>query len=90
MQAHVENSLMLYYHLKRSAGRKPASALHLYPTGGHGFGLCQASTTNKECCEWPLAAQRFMQDHGFAPNWPVTACDGVYDAKGSLQCHAQV
>ena len=27
--AHVENSLMLYYHLKRSAGRKPTSALHL-------------------------------------------------------------
>ena len=86
--AHVENSLMFYYHLKRAAGRKPSSAIHIYPTGGHGFGLCQASTDNKECCGWPLAAQRFMQDHGFAPNWPATPCDGVFDAKGDMQCHA--
>lgn len=85
--AHVENSLMLYYHLKRSAGRKPSSALHLYPTGGHGFGLCQVETENKECCDWPLAAQRFMQDQGFAPNWPAKPCDGVYDKDGSLKCH---
>lgn len=84
--AHVENSLMLYYHLKRSAGRSPSSALHLYPTGGHGFGLCQADPGNKECCEWPLAAQRFLQDRGFAPGWPAAPCDGVYDAEGSLQC----
>jgi dipeptidyl aminopeptidase/acylaminoacyl peptidase len=27
--AHVENSLMFYYHLKRSTGRKASSALHL-------------------------------------------------------------
>ena len=39
--AHVENSLMFYYHLKRAAGRTPQSALHLYPSGGHGFGMCQ-------------------------------------------------
>lgn len=86
--AHVENSLVLYYQLKRTTGRAPSSALHLFPTGGHGFGLCQAMTSNKECCEWPLAAQRFMQDGGFAPNWPTLPCTGVYNAKGDVQCHA--
>lgn len=86
--AHVENSLMLYYQLKRTTGRAPSSALHLFPTGGHGFGLCQAMTSNKECCEWPLAAQRFLQDGGFAPHWPALPCTGVYNAKGDVQCHA--
>jgi acetyl esterase/lipase len=85
--AHVENSLVFYYQLKRSKGRQPSSALHLYPTGGHGFGLCQSSTEFKECCDWPLAAQRFMQDLGFAPNVPKTPCTGVYQANGSFECH---
>ena len=138
--------LCLSEQLKRSARRAPSSALHLYPTGGHGFGLCQAATANHECCEWPLAAQRFMQEpaassegpprarqaaserrgaalrtreegardagekavplmlrhqilvtsparltvqeRDFAPSWPATPCDGVYDGTGSLRCHA--
>ena len=85
--AHVENSLMFYYHLKRSPGRAASSALHLYPTGGHGFGLCQSSTAWKECCDWPLVAQRFMQDRGFAPNEPSSVCTGVYQADSSVTCH---
>lgn len=85
--AHVENSLMFYYHLKRSAGRKPASALHLYPVGGHGFGLCQPSPEFMECCDWPLAAQRFLQDRGFAPNAPTKPCTGVYEPDGSWKCN---
>ena len=77
---------MFYYKLKRSAARKPASALHLYPRGGHGFGLCQASTKFEQCCEWPLAAQRFLQAMGFAPNLPSAPCTGVFQAGGDLTC----
>ena len=76
-----------YYRLKRSAGRKPASALHLYPTGGHGFGLCQGSTTYQQCCDWPLHAQRFLQALGFAPHLPSSPCTGVYQPDGSASCH---
>ena len=87
--AHVEGSLMFYYKLKRSVGRKPTSALHLYPTGGHGFGLCQNTQDGhvKECCDWPLAAQRFMQDLNFAPGFPDAPCTGVYQADGDSICH---
>ena len=78
---------MFYYHLKRSPGRAASSALHLFPTGGHGFGLCQTDTAWKECCDWPLAAQRFMQDRGFAPNEPSSVCTGVYQQDSSVTCH---
>ena len=84
--AHVEGSLMLYYLLKRTAGRKPASALHLYPRGGHGFGLCQGSTKFEQCFEWPLAAQRFLQTMGFAPRIPPLPCTGVFQTGGGLTC----
>lgn len=85
--AHVEGSLQFYYQLKRSAGRKPASALHIFPTGGHGFGLCQSSTVYHQCCDWPLNAQRFLQALGFAPRLPTSPCTGVYQADGSMSCH---
>ena len=85
--AHVENSLMFYYLLKRSVGRTPASALHLYPTGGHGFGLCQGSTIYHQCCDWPLQAQRFLQALGMAPHLPSSPCTGVYQLNGSMSCH---
>ena len=85
--AHVENSLTFYYLLKRSAGRKPASTLHVYPTGGHGFGLCQASAAYHQCCDWPLHAQRFLQALGAAPHLPASPCTGVYQPDGSASCH---
>lgn len=85
--AHVENSLMLYYHLKRAPNRQASSALHLYPTGGHGFGLCQGSSSFEQCCDWPLEAQRFLQAIGFAPNLPSSPCTGVFGPKGDLTCH---
>ena len=40
------------------------------PQGGHGFGLCQTEAAWLEICDWPKQAQRFLQDHGFAPGWP--------------------
>jgi len=96
--AHVENSLMFYYHLKRAAGRTPQSALHLYPKGGHGFGMCQGEEpaagstagTYEECCDWPLAAQRFMQVSSILDTAPPAPCDGVFDAGGSLTCRPTV
>ena len=78
---------MFYYLLKRSVGRTPASALHLYPTGGHGFGLCQGSTIYHQCCDWPLHAQRFLQALGMAPHLPSSPCTGVYQPNGSMSCH---
>ena len=52
----------------------PTGAVHLYPTGGHGFGLCanwQPVGGFQACCEWPLSAQRFLQQHGWALGWPT-------------------
>jgi hypothetical protein len=37
-----------------------------YNKGGHGFGLCQGEKTWLEVCDWPKAAQRFLQDIGMA------------------------
>lgn len=56
----------------------PLGALHLYPKGGHGFGLCSelnpapALSSFLQCCDWILHAQRFLQDRGFAPGFPTT------------------
>lgn len=71
--AFVENALRYYSALRDASA--PASALHVYPKGGHGFGLCQnfpgeVSPRFEECCDWPLAALRFLQDHRIAPGWP--------------------
>ena len=53
-----------------SVGDNPTSSVHVYPHGGHGFGLCQGLDAWQEMCDWPKAAQRFLQDHGMAPGWP--------------------
>ena len=38
------------------------------PAGGHGFALCQGlDSEDHECCDWPKAARRFLQDVGVAP-----------------------
>lgn len=64
---------MLYARALTLAGA-PAGAVHLFPKGGHGFGLCanwQPVNGFEACCEWPLAAQRFLQQRGWAPGWPA-------------------
>jgi acetyl esterase/lipase len=51
----------------------PTGAVHLYPKGGHGFGLCANWPPVggfEPCCEWPTAAQRFLQYYGWASGWP--------------------
>jgi len=76
--AYVQNSLQ--YNLKLLAAGAPMSSTHLYPTGGHGFGLCQSFKTFQEVCDWPQAARRFLQDHGAAPGFPTSRnaqpCEG--------------
>jgi len=64
----------------------PPANVALYPRGGHGFGLCSELNTDstrafEQCCDWPNAAQRFLQDHGFAPGLPtkVEICNATYE-----------
>jgi len=61
---------LAYYQKMLSVGA-PQSSLHVFPKGDHGFGLCQTFRTFQEVCTWPQEARLFMQDHGFAPGWPV-------------------
>jgi acetyl esterase/lipase len=76
--APVEGTLAYYGKVKSVANRvnKAAwSSLHVYPTGGHGFGLCQQFCNSKGCkyqetCGWPSAVFSFLQDHGLAKGWP--------------------
>ena len=49
--------------------------VHMYNKGGHGFGLCQGEKTWLEVCDWPKAAQRFLQDLGAATGWPSKSAD---------------
>ena len=66
-----ENSLMYARALHLAGAGKPV--VHLYPFGGHGFGVCaQLDPVGgfQQCCDWVAAFQRFMQNWGFAPGWP--------------------
>jgi hypothetical protein len=40
------------------------SKVHVYPSGGHGFGLCSSSL---EVCKWPDRAQQYLQAQGLIP-----------------------
>merc|ERR1712157_274258 len=75
----------LEYFSELLAAKLPSPTLHMYPKGGHGFGICQDfhhqwSRRFQECCEWPLHALRFMQDNGFLPGFPL---DPSYDSTPS-------
>ena len=57
--------------------RAPLPTLHLYPRGGHGFGVCSEVNTDPEqpfeaCCDWPAAALRFLEELGVVEGWPRT------------------
>ena len=54
------NSLLLATELKKAG--VPAE-LHLYATGGHGFGL--RPQADKPCTQWPSACATWMQTMGF-------------------------
>ena len=54
------NSLLLATELKKVG--VPAE-LHLYATGGHGFGL--RPQADKPCTQWPIACEAWMRTMGF-------------------------
>ena len=61
---HVENALYYYLHLKQN---NVWSELHLYPTGGHGFGRCYGHRNSGAECTWPDRAELFLHTLGLAP-----------------------
>ena len=56
--SYINSSLFYYYALKEA---KVPSALHLYPTGGHGFGL---RNTGHLVNEWPFRAVNWLRELG--------------------------
>eukprot|EP00911_Craspedida_sp_UC1_P001136 UC1_evm1s858 len=60
----------LAYFGKLKALRAPEPVMHVYPTGGHGFGLCQTFKKYQQVCDWPSQAHLFLQNNGLAPGWP--------------------
>lgn len=54
----VENSLMMYDALRRAAVR---SELHVFDTGGHGFGM--RGIAGKNASAWPSLAQNWALSH---------------------------
>jgi acetyl esterase/lipase len=69
---------MLYARTLVEAGA-PSPTVHLYPRGGHGFGICSEVNPARfapvnafqACCDWPSHAQRFLQELDYAPGWPA-------------------
>ena len=53
--APCENSLLFVNEMKKK--KAPMSELHLWPHGGHGYGLCQ---TELEVCTWPDRAEAWF------------------------------
>ena len=90
----LEYARQLTLSASSAADAAPPSTLHLYTRGGHGFGLCQDGKEATpaggfaECCDWTLAAQRWLQEIGAAPGWPAAPCDAVWNTKGGRQCEA--
>ncbi len=56
-----ESSIAMYLALKHN--HIPAE-LHLYASGGHGFGLRK---TDKPCCTWPQRCEEWMSSQGLLP-----------------------
>jgi hypothetical protein len=62
---HCDNALLLFLALKQA--RAPLSELHVYPTGGHGFGLC---SHGEDVCSWPKRAQMYLEQTRIIPGDP--------------------
>eukprot|EP00421_Protoceratium_reticulatum_P004632 CAMPEP_0168372608 /NCGR_PEP_ID=MMETSP0228-20121227/8367_1 /TAXON_ID=133427 /ORGANISM="Protoceratium reticulatum, Strain CCCM 535 (=CCMP 1889)" /LENGTH=351 /DNA_ID=CAMNT_0008385517 /DNA_START=35 /DNA_END=1087 /DNA_ORIENTATION=- len=69
-EAPPENGLMYFRKLHELAGQAAPGSVHVYPEGQHGFALCQDRLDFADCCEWPLAARRALQDLAMAPGRP--------------------
>jgi acetyl esterase/lipase len=59
---HVENSLVYYRALK---DQKVPAEMHLFSTGGHGYGLRPDS--KKPVTQWPALAQAWLTSRGIIP-----------------------
>ena len=69
---HCDNALLLYLTLKKV--KSPPSELHVFPSGGHGFGLC---THGEDVCSWPNKAQQYLEQLRVIPGDPrVEPCPG--------------
>jgi acetyl esterase/lipase len=55
----VENSVLMYLALKNA---KVPADLHVYSTGGHGFGLRKSE---QPCSTWPQRCEEWMRTQGF-------------------------
>lgn len=55
----ADNSALMYLALKRAG--VPAE-LHIYATGGHGFGL---RPSDQPCSKWPQSCAAWLQKSGF-------------------------
>lgn len=62
-----ENSVRMYLALKRVG--VPAE-LHLYASGGHGFGLRPSS---KPCSAWPKRCEEWMRSQGILKSEKTTS-----------------
>ncbi len=54
----ADNSVLMYLSLKRAG--VPAE-LHVYSSGGHGFGL---RATDKPCSTWPQRCAEWLRSQG--------------------------
>ncbi|MFA6839144.1 MAG: alpha/beta hydrolase, partial [Dysgonamonadaceae bacterium] len=54
----LNSSIFYYYALKEA---KVPAAMHLYPSGGHGYGL---RNTGDLVNEWPFRAMNWLRDIG--------------------------
>jgi len=63
--AHVENAIFYFLALKQN--HAAPSELHVYPSGGHGYGRCvfgDAAIHRHEVCSWPDRAEVFLNRLG--------------------------
>lgn len=59
-----ENSAILYLELKRAG---VSAELHIYESGGHGFGL---RPSNKPCATWTARCEQWLRARGIVPEIP--------------------
>ena len=57
-QSSAENSILMYLALKKE---KVPAEMHIYATGGHGFGL---RPSDKPCSTWPERCADWMKSRG--------------------------
>lgn len=62
----MENSVRMYLALKEA---KVPAELHVYATGGHGFGL---RPSKNPCSSWPKSCEAWLRSQGFLNNEKTT------------------